>query len=301
MGFAFDSMFAWFLVAVAVIVITVLTSHRFTRRSRQFTNDLKKIATENSDEVQRIIKERLSPTIHLHDGLDAVARRAARIIGEVAKYDRSDRLIEFFGAASLAATENKVKSPAELGDEQRAPSHIYNDAIDVATTKDVRMKRYISLFTPTQLRERSLPVQSQYLYWLKRQVQLLDAYSKYELADVVRAPNWGTNMARIITKNHVMEITGNGKAAIVITDEHIAQRINQYAHDSVIGKNAKNALKIYCNSSEATAPFEDFENYILEVEKIYKEEKCKREDESATAEPEDETHGSAARDGQALS
>src|SRR6185503_3481596 len=158
MVIAFDSMIAWFLVSVFVIIVTLITSYTFTRRSRELSGELRKIATENSEEVEKIIRERLSPTIHLHDGLDAVTKRAAHVIGEVATYETSsERLIEFFGAASLAATEADVNpTSAEPDTEQKTPSRLYREAIEAATTKNVRMKRYISLFTETQLRERGL-------------------------------------------------------------------------------------------------------------------------------------------------
>lgn len=280
MSFAFDSMMAWFLVSAAVIVATLVTTHTFTKRCRTFTSDLQRIARESSREVEGIIKERLSPTIHLHDGMDAVIRRAAHVISEVAAYDKSsDRIIEFFGAASLAAGEtNPDRDAAEPGIEQKSPSRIYKEAIEGATKKHVLMKRYISLFTETQLRERSLRIQQQYLSWLKHQAHLLSSYERYELQDVVRAPNWGTNMARIITRKHVMEITGNGKAAIVITDEHIAQRINQYAHDSVIGKNPRNPPVVYGNSSEANGTLEAFESYVRMVEITYRDEQRKEQE-----------------------
>jgi hypothetical protein len=255
MGFAFDYMIAWFLVSVAVIVITLVTAQKFTRHSQKLTSHLERIATENSEAVKKIISE--------------VARLSKS----------SDRLIEFFGAASLAAPEGDGNlAAAELKSGQKTSSRIYMEAIELATKKHVLMKRYISLFKEPELRERSLKIQEQYLTWLKHQVQLLSNYDRYELADVVRAPNWGTNMARIITKKHVMEITGNGKAAIVITDEHIAQRINQYAHESVIGKNRKNLPKIFGNSSEATETLEAFESYVHMVERIYHEELRKEEE-----------------------
>jgi hypothetical protein len=42
-----------------------------------------------------------------------------------------------------------------------------------------------------------------------------------------------------------MEITGNGRAAIVISDEHIADRIRKYARDAITGKNVRNEPTYY--------------------------------------------------------
>ena len=104
----------------------------------------------------------------------------------------------------MAATEDDLKRASDdsTGD-QKTPSRLYREAINEATTQGVSMKRYISLFTDVQQRERGLPVQHQYLLWLKHQARLMKEYDDYELVDVVRAPGWGTNMARIITNSDV--------------------------------------------------------------------------------------------------
>src|ERR1041385_8804287 len=273
MRIAFDSMLAWFLVSFAAIGIALVTSHLFNRRTKKLTKHLAQLSTKNSESVKQIIKEQLSPTIHLHDGLNQVTRRVADIIREVTKYNSSDRTIEFFGAASLAAPDDDQIQIASLTEEEgKHSSRIYEEAVGDAKTANVTLKRYISLFTEENLRERSVKVQKQYLAWLKHQVRLLDDYSKYELAHVVRAPNWGSNMARIITKNHVMEITGNGKAAIVITDVHIAERIRQYSYDSVIGKSPKNPIVVYGKSAEAATLDDLNRDYVEVAERVLNEQ-----------------------------
>ena len=263
MSVLFDWMLAWFLVSLGAIAIAGITAHLFNKRSKKLSADLKELTAKHSEAVTEIIKSQLSPTIHLHDGLDAVTKRIADMIDEVAQFDRSDRIMEFFGAASLAAPEDDLVTTNGDGNGKRL-SQRYEEAISAAKTGHVELKRYISLFTEEkQLKDRSLPVQERYVAWLKHQMQLLDDYSKYEVAHVVRAPNWGSNMARIITKKHVMEITGNGKAAIVITDKHIAERVRQYAYDSAAGKSPKNPIKFYGKSSACS--LDDFQRDFVDV------------------------------------
>lgn len=280
MGINFDWFFACFGVSVAVLIISFVTSQVFAKRSTEFTVRLEKLAKENSKEIQDIIARELSPSIHLHDGDVSVAKRAAQIILEVAKETKgAHHQITFYGAASLAA----MSKPQDAVDDEpesdnKSPSRIYRDAIDEATRKHVRMRRYISLFSERQLRERSIAIQLQYTTWLKHQLKLLRGDDRYELADVVRAPQWGSNMARIITKNTVMEITGNGRAAIVITDEQIAQRIREYARDAIIGQNPKNKVKSYSLAPDATRSLEEFEKYVNDMEVAYKDEKRKEEE-----------------------
>jgi hypothetical protein len=96
------------------------------------------------------------------------------------------------------------------------------------------------LFTDREIRKRSEKVQSQYIKWLRKQIQLLSDDMNYQLIDVARAPQWGTNMARIIAKGVVMDITGNGRAAIVISDDQIAERIRVYAREAITGKDVLN-------------------------------------------------------------
>lgn len=241
---AFSWMLAYSAVSLAVLVIAFVASRQFTGTVRSFMADLRKMGNTHSAEIQKIIAKELSPSIHLHDGPEAVATRMQHIIRQVADDPTPEnRQITFYGAASLAAMPDDKESE---GSEPRptsetpSPSAIYWKAIQHASNNQVRMRRYISLFTELEIRDRSPKVQSQYLNWLRRQYQLLSDDGNYQLINVPRAPQWGTNMARIIAKGVVMEITGNGRAAIVITDEHIAERIRQYAREAITGQNPLN-------------------------------------------------------------
>jgi predicted PurR-regulated permease PerM len=102
----FASPIVWGCVSLAVIVIAVKTSHKFIEQALAFMTKLENFTEKSSADIQNIITEKLSPRIYLHDGSDAVARRAAQIISEIAEIENSaDRLITFYGAASLVAMQ----------------------------------------------------------------------------------------------------------------------------------------------------------------------------------------------------
>lgn len=287
MGATFDWMIAWLLVSAAAITIAGVSSRMFSKRSKKLADELQELTENNIEAVRKIIKEQLSPTIHLHDGLHSVTNRAAHIIEEVATYDNApDRRIEFFGAASMATAEDTRPGSDVVRDDQKSSSQHYREALNEAIKGNVLMKRYISLFTDDQLRDRSRGVKEQYHRWLKHQEKMLEDYPRYELVHVPRAPSWGTNMARIITKKHVMEITGNGRAAIVITDEHIAERLREYMHDSVIGKKPRHEPKVYGASSELPDWLGEFQRIVNSAHEIYLEAKAEYEKEQQkTSEP----------------
>jgi hypothetical protein len=191
------------------------------------------------------------------------------IIRQVADDHKTEnRHITFYGAASLAAMPTET-SHVDKGGGEESPSETYWKAIRYASDKRVIMRRYISLFSEDEVRLRSEKIQEQYHNWLRKQMELLSDDMNYQLIDVPRAPQWGTNMARIIAKGIVMEITGNGSAAIVISDEHIAQRIRQYARDAITGKNVRNEPKHYGITIPGT--LDEFGEKIRIVEAIRQE------------------------------
>lgn len=256
------------VVSVAVIIILLGISRRFTETLNTFTRDVRRVSITHANEVKTLLEKELSPSIHLHDGPEAVASRMQHIIKQVADDPEDEnRHITFYGAASLAAMPTEAADVgANSADHDESPSDVYWNAIKYASDKRVIMRRYISLFTDEEIRQRSDKIQAQYASWLKKQMQLLTNDTNYQLIDVPRAPQWGTNMARIIAKGVVMEITGNGRAAIVISDQHIAGRIRKYARDAITGKNVRVEPTHY--GSTIGTSLDEFAKRIERVEAI---------------------------------
>jgi hypothetical protein len=255
-----------------VLTISIVTSRAFTKNTLAFTARLDAVGKKNAERIETIIEKELTPSIHLHNGPEEVAVRSDQIIREVADDPIiADRQITFYGAASLAAMpdpESAETAETEPAVESKAPSDIYWEAIKHAGKNQVRMRRYISLFKDPEIQDRRKEIQSQYLNWLKRQYQLLKDDENYQLIDVVRAPQWGANMARTLTKTTVMDITGNGRAAIVITDKQIAQRIREYAREAVTSKKPRNPAVSYGLTADDPANLEKFKSYINRIANI---------------------------------
>src|SRR5687768_10521736 len=137
MGIHFDSLIAWFGVSLAVLAIMLITSYRFSKRTREFTQNLKQLAEDSSKDIQKIIARELSPSIHLHDGAISVAKRAANIILGVAHdTNPGEKRITFYGAASIAAMPDSDHTEDSPGSTSN-PSTIYRDAVDEAIRKRV--------------------------------------------------------------------------------------------------------------------------------------------------------------------
>jgi hypothetical protein len=238
---------------------------RFRKSTQGFLKRFEGLTDQSAKEIKELINEKISPRIQLHDNNLSVARRAADLIKEAAdEPNMADRFITFYGAASVAATAAEISTNDHVDGEGESPGEIYRDAIAYASHNRVRMRRYINIFTKEEVSKRSEPIQDQYLTWLRRQLAQLTSDEQYQLTVVVRAPQWGTNMARILTKRSVMEITGNGKAAIVIQDARIAERVRRYAREAILGTNPKNKPKSYGIAADAE-PLEGFQEYVEDI------------------------------------
>jgi hypothetical protein len=88
------------------------------------------------------------------------------------------------------------------------------------------------------------------------------------MVNVVRAPAWGSKIARIITHDALMEITGDGDAAFLITDNQTCDTIRRAARETVIGpKNARNEPEYFghakiCGEKRVEA----FKKYFQSIE-----------------------------------
>ena len=86
--------------------------------------------------------------------------------------------------------------------------------------------------------------------------------------NVVRAPAWGSKIARIITHDALMEITGDGDAAFIITDSQVCDTIRRAARETVIGpKDARNQPEYFGHSKICgEKKVEAFKNYFQAIE-----------------------------------
>ena len=93
----------------------------------------------------------------------------------------------------------------------------------------------------------------------------------YVLVNVVRAPQWGSKMARIITHDAMMEMTGDGEAAVLITDDHLCETIRSHSRQTVLGGlGVKNPPTYYGHGRECEKKVADFKDHYTKMEKLLK-------------------------------
>lgn len=257
-------------VSVAATLLLLLVAFlAFRRISSRLARSLTRIETttqSNLKAVEEIIKEKLRPSIHLHDSRESVATRSATaIMAASAQTNAAERFITFYGAAamSLPPLAPGAQQPSQSPTEEDAPHLHYSRALDEATRNRVQIRRYISFFTPEEIRARSPQVQQGYLAWLRRQQYHLATDELFQLIDVIRAPKWGANMARILTHTTVIEVTGNGEAAIVIDDADAAATVREYSRRAIqVGKNPPAVYGL----SAGTDTLDKFRVYLDSIE-----------------------------------
>jgi len=264
--------FAIFLIWYSAITAAVsICSARYIQYQRVFERAMivaRRKFERRKTGLAKFLRKKIRPRIDFCEGLDRVCRRSYELIVD-AHSQRTDeyRYITFYGAAHLSTPDAEFEEYGSVGGSgEVSPYQQYVGAIEAATGDKVRMRRYMRLFRDKEFDKRSPGVQREYVHWLKGQHNMLSRNPNYILADVVRAPKWGSTIARIITHVAIMEITGNGEAAVVITDNHLGETIRRAARDSVIGRDAKNEPDYYGQAPGCKTP-DQFKAYYLELEK----------------------------------
>jgi hypothetical protein len=221
-------------------------------------------------DIAEDLKARLRPRVDSCKTQDEVFETARKLIydAHTEKVDE-DRYITFYGAAHLGVSESESDEFGTVGGSgQVSPYQKYAGALEAATGDKVRMRRYIKLFTKEEFQKRSFNIQRDYVNWLKSQYNMLSRNPNYVLGDIVRAPQWGGNLARIITHSAMMEITGTGEAAFVITDNFLCGAIRRSTRETIVGgKQAKNKPEYYGQARECNKTVVDFRNHITGMER----------------------------------
>lgn len=267
----FALFFIWYTSLLAALIIPMVRygqCHRLLERTkRRYQQDLDGTKIEMIKSLRRILR----PRIDFCESLDSVCEMAYGLIStaHTTKVDEY-RYITFYGAAHLSTPEAESEEYGTVGGSgQVSPYQRYVGAVEAATGDKVRMRRYIHLFTNEEFEKRSFAIQREYLNWLKGQHNMLSRNPNYVLSNVVRAPKWGSNVARIVTHSAMMEITGNGEAAIVLTDDHFCETIRRSARDSVIGgAQTINHPDYYGQINGCNKTLNDFREYSSGLEKI---------------------------------
>jgi hypothetical protein len=268
----FSIFFSWYAVTLALLSIPIIRQLQTLKLLEATRGKLHHQLTLNRKKVDEQLQIILRPRMDSCEGLPAVCQMAAEIIIAAHKNPQHDqRYVTFYGAASLAIPEGEIEEFGSVGGSgQQSPYQKYLGALDAATGDKIRMRRYVKLFTLPEFSRRSNAVQREYINWLKGQYNMLFRNPNYMIINVVRAPYWGSKIARIITHDALMEITGDGDAAIRLTDHHLCDTIRRSARETVVGtKEVKNKPEYYGQSKACEKKAEDFKRYFMDIERSF--------------------------------
>lgn len=254
----FARFFIWYASIISAIAIPAAKYKQCVRLLSSCSEAIAKELEKQRIDVSKKLKTEVYPRVGLCEGLDQVCDMAANIIRDAHKESHSEfRYVTFYGAASLAIPEAEYEEYGSVGGSgQQTPSQRYLGAIEAATGDKIKIRRYIRLFELDEFGNRGLAVQREYVNWLKSQYNMMSRNPNYQLVNVVRAPQWGANLARIITHRSMMELTGDGLGAVVITDQHLSETVRQYARETIIGTDVKNPAVYYGQGRNEKEPKE---------------------------------------------
>jgi len=122
---------------------------------------------------------------------------------------RENDFVVFYGAAAIGE-----------GDTEGA--HLYRKAVDDAMSSGMRVRRYVHLLSPDDLKGRSDPIANTFLAWIGRQYDELMKSPDAFLINNVRAPQWGAANANLVTNAGLLEIKAGGQSALAVYDPAIA-------------------------------------------------------------------------------
>lgn len=195
----------------------------------------------SANDARTLIRGSLEPRLEVYKGLDAVCLAAAGAI-EQAHRERDDdaRFVIFYGSATLSTPEGShgrhgARRVLVEDEDLQSPEHVYAGALEAAASDQIRMRRYICLLSTEEFRRRGQAVRREYLEWLRSQYHQLGRNPNYRLTSAVRAPAWNSNAARIITRRQVLEISGNGEAALAVFGVTEAEVVRRHARKTVLG------------------------------------------------------------------
>lgn len=181
------------------------------------------------------------------------------------------------GADMLEPSEDRLLSLSELRDDGKLLEEsqteleygeVFKEILSEGSEKQV--VRYISLFTPEGLSERTEDFRRDYVSWLKNQLETLKAHKNYQIVSTPRATVWGAPKSMIFVRNNMAEVFKGGGGLVVssqvdkndtIVPDTKKQLIDQYVDVSV--ENGGADRKEYGHSN-----VESFEKYLLQMEQV---------------------------------
>lgn len=255
-----------FIVTIVIVLYAIIALNIRVRTNKEKIEHEFKIEIEKSKEQ---IENSISPRVVFCSSIEQVRNEAANIISEAAdnfskateenakrRAKNKDKLIDIsqyfvtiYGAASLF---NESEAGSILSEDVREDSiNSYLKALDSAARSKLQRRRYVSLITDSELKDRSESVKKEYIDWLKEQKALIKKDPNYIVIVSPRAPQWGSSNTSIITKSGLIEIKGHGRSAFAIDDERIAIGLRSSLRKSIYDAQPQNRREIHRNDEDS--------------------------------------------------
>jgi hypothetical protein len=248
-----------------------------------FLNSTEEFNREKGIYLRMMVEQLHAPHVKLISDQKTLFQDVTKILRTTLDNENETDPIVFFGSASLQTPVENVSIASKSltyknDDSDILPHEIYHGLIEEATSRKTHIVRYIRLLEKKQFKKRSLPIQRDYVRWLKNQLSQIKRNHNYLLIDTPRAPLWGATSSRLMCGGEIFDFTYKDGVTLFIRDSRIAKSQTQIIlrgaldglPENVRVFNFEKALKkigheyTYYND-------EDFEGYITDLELVQKD------------------------------
>ena len=220
--------FAWFATCFVIILANWIWMIVIRMKAERVFDAFAQSQDELASDVRSIIDDKLSPHIIPIDGKGEVQKMAANIIEDMLNSSTGDRKLTFIGAAALMPSADEESRIIDKETEpENHPSMRYKNAFERCKiqSESVEIVRYIRLFRQEEFKARSSTIRQKHVSWLRGQAAHIEQAGNYTLYASERAPVWGGARSSIITPEAVLDIVGEGEAALLVRGEALARLI----------------------------------------------------------------------------
>lgn len=218
----------WFVVAIAVLLISFVQGLHLNAESKRLYDEIKSelriSATKTKSEIKEIVEENIDPHFTVLRSLPGIRSEAASLIAEEIKNyrDKKDSLgVVYFGSASLSPTTQEFRDASHSENQALSDIVRYQNALDDLKVSETKVTRFIRLLDENAFLSRDAKTRNRYLIWLENQVARLKTTSNYFLLDSRRAPEWGGPRSSILTTHRLLDIIGDGDAGLLLISSRI--------------------------------------------------------------------------------
>lgn len=259
---------SWFIVSFFLLVGGWASLTTMWRSTLHVLDRIEEKHASGLKDVTEIIDARLRPEILTLRSKDEVRTAAARLLEAVLEQN-TDQIVFYAGGANLRSTPEEEAEALESGqDPQTHPGIRFKQAFNdlLVPTSKAEVVRYLRLFTETEFKGRSPQFREAHLKWLASEVARVADHKGFVVMRSERAPAWGASRSTLITEDAVLEIVGDGHAAVLIKGGDIARLL-------------RTSTESYFRSAPRNKPASFTRENVPQFRKLYEELKKIHEQE----------------------